>query len=252
MAQRYSKGEFFTTPNKSNLRGQDPAVQVLFMWLSDHSDDNDQSFPSRNTLASECGISVRTMDRAMEKLIKLGLVQKKARYNGNEQTTNLYRCVILAPPRVNLTRGGDKSALGGDKNDTQNSTHLTQPIEVFDTKVSNGVPPVEKVNKQVQELFDFWATCTGQPIRTNVAKNRQAGYRLFNAYGIGEAKSLIQAAANSQGEKFAPVIGDLVSLDKRSPDLQVWRKRNVSAQQSSVNVGALLHPEKYGRELSRV
>ncbi len=156
MNTRYSKGEFLLTPNKSNLRGLEPAVQVLFMWLSDHSDDNDQSFPSRQTLAAECGISVKTLDRSMRKLIELGLVQKQARFNGNEQTTNLYRCVIVAPPSVKLSRGSVNLTPGRDKNDIQNSTHLTQPIEHIEIDKSISIGAGAKRQKKELEIPEFF------------------------------------------------------------------------------------------------
>lgn len=118
----------------------------------------------------------------------------------------------------------------------------------FDTKVSKGVPPVEKLNLQVQELFNFWAECTNQRIQTNVGKNRQACYRLYRAVGLEEAKRLIQSAAKAQSQQYAPVVGDFVSLDLRRADLLIWEKRNSPAPVKSVDIQRLLYPERFVRE----
>lgn len=126
MAMRYNKGEFITVPNKSQIRGLEPTLQALFMWLCDHSDNNMESFPSRRLLAEECGISVRTLDRGIQELVKLGYIVKTARSNGMEQITNLYEVVIFADPSANMTPPSAKSAQPGDKNSTRNSTHLTK------------------------------------------------------------------------------------------------------------------------------
>lgn len=159
MNVKYQKGEFITIPNKSAIRGLEPTLQVIFLWLCDHSDDTMQSFPSRKTLAAECGVSIRTFDRGMQELVNKGFIVKSARYNGTEQTTNLYEVVIFAQSSDNSAGGGVKSALGGDKNSTQNSTHLTQPIEL--NTITNVIVSAKANEPTVSDFFYLLVTRLG-------------------------------------------------------------------------------------------
>jgi hypothetical protein len=246
---RYQKGEFLLTPNKSNLRGQEPAVQVVFIWLAEHSDDNDVSYPSRTTLAAECGISVRTLDRAMLKLVELGLIMKKPRFNENKQTSNLYQVLIKE-------QGGDKSAPlvdkthlgatnlhgGGDK-----SAHRTNPIELnIDTKVSMGAEaPSEFGSSEINELLNFWAMTTQKPIQRQVKRNRQACSTLLKLVGSDGLSALVQTVAQNKGTQFFPIITDFISLEFKLDQVEAWRLRNSPAPTAYPNVAAQLYPEKY-------
>ena len=231
MNMKYQKGEFITIPNKSTLRGLDPVLQVVFLWLCDHSDDNMQSFPSRASLAAECGISVRTLDRAMQELVSKGFIAKSARYSQNVRSSNLYEVVIFA--------GGDKSALGGDKNDTrgvqilhgggdknstQNSTHLTQPIELNSTNVLD-VPSKVYGKPEINELFDYWQSKTGLAIQSRVKENRNACNSMLKKHGVDKLRLIIGGVAQAQGEKFAPQISNFIDLQSKLDALLVWGRK---------------------------
>lgn len=112
----FDKGTFIIVPNKDNIRGLSPVSQILYMWLAAYSDRDGESFPSRANLADDCGVAVKTIDRALRELISLGLVEKEYRYRGDgSQTSSLYRIILHG--------GGTKTSLGKD----ENVAPLTQP-----------------------------------------------------------------------------------------------------------------------------
>lgn len=124
--------------------------------------------PSRTTIAKLCRISVKSVDRALDELIKLGAVTCTKRWidaegeitedpaQGVEFTSNEYT-VIMTLPRVNLTPPlGKSDATGRDKNDTQTKAILNQSqepspstnVEVVET------PLVDLIAKQWWESRD--------------------------------------------------------------------------------------------------
>lgn len=125
---RYFKGEFTVVPSKSARRGLPPAQQVVYMWLCDYANDDMTSFPSRKTIAADCGMSVRSVDAACMALEKKGLISKQQRYKGGEKTTSLYTVNIVEPERPG---GSAESAPPSAKIGTTpraKSAHRTQPI----------------------------------------------------------------------------------------------------------------------------
>ena len=217
---KYKKGDFILVANKRSIKGLDPNKQVIIMWLCEHSDDTMQSFPSRKTLANECGVSVRTLDRHLNDLVELGLLVKTARYNDNEQTSNVYEVVLRSVKRGDKSaRGSDKSALGGDKNITQNSPHLTNPID-------NTIVLAKPYGKpEINDLFNYWESQTGYKIQSRVTANRRACNNLLKKHGLDVTKGLINGAALSQADKYAPTISDFCSLQQKTNDLIVWGKK---------------------------
>ena len=91
---RYRKDSFLVIPNKELLRGKAPQLQALYFWLCEHSNKQGTSFPTRQTLAEESGMSVRTVDMYTKELLELGILEKENRFSGNEKISNLYHVII--------------------------------------------------------------------------------------------------------------------------------------------------------------
>lgn len=134
---KYEKGSFIVVPNMSHLSGIAPIAQALYLWLCCHANQEGECYPSRTTLARECGIKkLHTLDRYMEFLISVGLVVKEERFKDKEQLSNGYFLPILdegvAPKKVlgvapKTARGGSQNGIGGSpQNGIQNSIHITQ------------------------------------------------------------------------------------------------------------------------------
>jgi len=97
---KYKKGTFIVVPNTDSLRGKPTEFLAVFFWLCTYANENGTCFPSRKKLASDCGLSDRTVDKYLAQLVETNLIEKKKRKNKgtNEYTSNLYQ--ILLPQKV--------------------------------------------------------------------------------------------------------------------------------------------------------
>ncbi|GAA0782020.1 helix-turn-helix domain-containing protein [Hathewaya limosa] len=86
------KGEILEKVYKSKLPSR--AKQVMF-YLINRANAEGTCFPSVKTIASDCGVSERTIQRTMKVLIKEGFLIKEERYRDNGgQSSNLYKLKI--------------------------------------------------------------------------------------------------------------------------------------------------------------
>ena len=114
---RYKKGTFLQAPNKHILKGKSPYLQIVFIWLCEHGDQNGYCFPSAQRLADDSGISRWKVFKVLKELESLGIIERKGRKDGKEQLSNGYYLI-------------DK---GGSAPDTLPSVQDTQPPSVQDT-----------------------------------------------------------------------------------------------------------------------
>jgi hypothetical protein len=120
----YVKGDFILVPNKLAIKGLQPSDQAVFMWICSYVNDEGWCFPSRSRLAKDCGVSVKTVDRAMERIIEKGLMTKQIRKKGEKNLSNIYQVLIVENNGVvELCRQG------GDKNDTGTIVSINQSQE---------------------------------------------------------------------------------------------------------------------------
>lgn len=90
------KHELLEQVYKSNLPSR--AKQVMF-YLINRANGEGTCFPSIKTIASDCGVSTRTIQRTMVILLETGFVKKDSRFREKGgQTSNLY---TLAYPSQN-------------------------------------------------------------------------------------------------------------------------------------------------------
>jgi hypothetical protein len=152
---KYKKGTFVVVPNLDILDGKPTELQTLFMWLCSYANDDGQCFPSRKALASKCGVTIKTMDKYLNILIELGLIEKTLRkkVGTKENTSNLYQVIVVdIQPSVNDT------TTGSHPNDpvtipSINYTNLTiiQP-EVVPVKEEGITLPKNRGNSPVETL----------------------------------------------------------------------------------------------------
>lgn len=201
---KYDKKDFTVLPNKHKRLGLSPNLQTVYTWLCEHSDENMRSFPSRKTLAFECGMSVRTLDRSIQELVSLGMIAKSARHNDSEQTTNMYEVVLF-------TRGGDKSALGSDKSAPRgrqkqhtelnpfNSTHLTKSTNV-DSSGSNE-PDRTDLKKLFYELVEALGFDGSRVVYTEARRKKlKARLKTFGEQAVREAAQNVADDEFLQGD----------------------------------------------------
>jgi len=232
---KYEKGTFVTVPNKQHLKGLPAITQALFFWICNYSDENGQCFPSRETLATDMGVTKKTVDNHLKKLIEDGFITVENRVFEGEKLTNLYQIMIVEgrerssergttyPGVENVVpQGGVPSTLGV----AYETTHRSKPILTKPNKLNN-IPEVveidpavlkakkelEKEINRVAELFSVlnkdWKTFyLPGAHRTSIKKI--IGFAKEDNL---EIEKLIQMAKDMHGVEYAPQIftpGDMV------------------------------------------
>lgn len=169
----YEKGTFVIVPNKNYLKGQKPIVLAVFFWLCSFSDEYGECFPSRQRLADDCCVTVKTIDGALKKLEELCLIQKiKRKKKEGDYQSNLYQIICLNSfDTVREDEGVvEKTTLPSVKNDTRGSVKndiLTIPNTNYNHLTHSnaialqGIPLViEEFTKVNQACKDFYGNTT--------------------------------------------------------------------------------------------
>ena len=67
-------------------------AKAVYIYLKDHANKEGTCWPGINTIATGLNLSRSTVKRALNDLVKAGLVEKFGRWRGNGSlTSNLYR-----------------------------------------------------------------------------------------------------------------------------------------------------------------
>ena len=67
-------------------------AKLVYIYLKDHADKDGACWPGINTIAAGVSLSRSTVKRALEDLVRAGLVRKERRWRGNGSlTSNLYQ-----------------------------------------------------------------------------------------------------------------------------------------------------------------
>lgn len=128
----------------SNLKSR--AILVM-NYLIFRANKEGTCFPSIKTIAKECHISVNTVKRALDELIKAGYVQKDARFieeKNGAQTSNLYTL------SANMFVADDINAETGAAINTAPVSCQDEPIEqvTFESMAPTVLESKEKVADQ--------------------------------------------------------------------------------------------------------
>ena len=106
-----------------------PGPKLVLMALADLGDDSGACWPSVSTLAKQCSMSTRTVQRALQALIGAGPLSRDLRYrNDGSTTSNLYQINVAGDDNLSEAPvGGVKGEchlwhVGGDMGDTPGST----------------------------------------------------------------------------------------------------------------------------------
>ena len=68
-------------------------AKAVYMYLKDRSNTDGQCYPAIGTIAKELNLSRRTVERAIQDLVKAGLIKKEQRWreNGGKSSISI-RC----------------------------------------------------------------------------------------------------------------------------------------------------------------
>jgi len=232
---RFNKGEFILVPNKSVLKGMKPQLQCLFMWLCEYSDIDDSTcYPSRKRLASDCGVSLRTIDGYIKELIEAGLISKENRFSDNEKLTNLYTVLELEKKVQEVVQ---KKGLPRAENDTTpraDTAHRINPIRINPLNtISKDIEPKGFGNTDINEIVSFYKEKLQLPqLDGTIKANRYAASRVLKkANGnVAMVKKLIECLAAD--DFHSANASSITYLDKHAVAImQRARKNNAKVVQ---------------------
>lgn len=88
-----------------------PTEKLVMLEIAGHADGNGKGWPKVKTIAGDCGISPRTVQRIIKKFAQTGLltIQTEYRPNGG-QTSNRY---FITLPSLKSLAPNDRSVIGG-------------------------------------------------------------------------------------------------------------------------------------------
>ena len=128
----------------------DRAVRVYAILARYADSETLQAFPSRETLAKRARCHWRSIDRAIDELVKLGAVTKTHRKNGDAYQSNIYTLRRVLPRLSPGTDTGDTGVLTGESVDTDTGGNLTITTELEPTEL-------ESLNDINEQFNEFWA-----------------------------------------------------------------------------------------------
>jgi DNA-binding transcriptional ArsR family regulator len=108
----------------------DHGTKLVLLKLTDNANDAGECWPSQRRLAAECEMSRATVQRKLDKLEELGLVEVSLRKRDNgSQTSNLYRILMPTVPHdeAGVARSGE--AGGARPGEAPNEPSLEPSIE---------------------------------------------------------------------------------------------------------------------------
>lgn len=147
---KYKKGTFLIIPNRYDLHGKPPEMQVLYFWLCSFANEEGACFPSRPTLAKACNFSsLRTVDKYIDMLVNEGFIgkTKRKRKGGKSYISNLYQVRVLNAPR---------SATDDTTPSAPDSTRTISNINYNNLSTSTNVDPEkESVFKEKEIPLEF-------------------------------------------------------------------------------------------------
>lgn len=73
-----------------NIKLGNPLRKLVLLKLADNANDNGECFPSYQHIADQCEISKRSAMNRINDLIEMGFISKKARFNKDGSSSNLY------------------------------------------------------------------------------------------------------------------------------------------------------------------
>lgn len=111
-AARMELEDYFISFNMIFEQDLGPYPKLVYINLSRRADCMGQSFPSRQLIAKDCQISVKSVDRALKTLVGAGLLVKHARRKDKScNYTNLYS-VLRKPSAPSPEAGAPQPARG--------------------------------------------------------------------------------------------------------------------------------------------
>ena len=138
----------------------DRAIRVYSILARYADNETLQAFPSRETLAKRAHCHWRSIDRAIEELIKLGAVSKAHRKNGESYQSNVYTLRRVLPQLLGGTDTAVRGVLTGESVGTDTGGNLTITTELEpDNYIETKTKRAQAVPEDWQPSDAFRAEC---------------------------------------------------------------------------------------------
>ena len=210
-----------------------PSQKVVLLALADKSNDDGQSYPGINWLAEKCGVSSRTVQRAIRELQLAGLVvvEERTRSGGRGTTSNLYSlCIDVTPPKMSPEPptpppGGFLTEVSplDTSVDTSKAAAASLPAARGEKKLARRIHGVKVWNDSDLEDLNFM-------VRVHGAENVESAANVSSLRGEHALPSQVLAV-------LAKRIGD---IEKAKRDAEA--ARNSPLQQERVRIRELEDP----------
>ena len=193
--------------------------KLVLLMLANLADEKGFCFPSYHYLARVAEMNERTVQRSINRLCESGLLKKRARYNGDGQTSNGYYVVMDSEP-------------------TPLDSEPTPPRHKADPPVDS-VPPYTKTNnlkvKQTRknqnypsDFIEFWEAYPRRPNDNKwnaFLKWQTATKNLISVEDLQSAAMQFNRASSNTDPKFIPMCATWLN-QRRYLDEQQEQKRN--------------------------
>lgn len=130
-----------------------PVTKLVLVKLADNANDQGECWPSHDTIARICEMSVKTSQRHVRKLEELGLVSIQTRKGKNGNLSNFYKLSLVASNSLseqeaeasNSRPPSDRESLGGSVTESPESVSSFKPVnESSSCQNSNEFPRSEE------------------------------------------------------------------------------------------------------------
>lgn len=232
---RFEPGNFIVVPNKHILRSMSANAKLVFLALCIYADDTGLCFPSRRTLAEDASVSLRTIDRALNELVDMGIISRTNQKDAKGAlTSNIYQLHIV--PSVNFEpqdAGGVAphsrypTATQTPPSDTQAHRTITKELNHTNSlsKDSGAEAPETFGNPVINEMIEIFEQGLEVKLK-KVTQQRRAAWRLIRQLGEQKALAACRAAVAVKDQQYAPVISDILDLDQKLGKLILFYRKN--------------------------
>jgi hypothetical protein len=232
---KYEKGSFTTVPFTDRLKGLSPIIQVIYLWMCKHANEDGQCFPSQKLLAYECGIDRKTINRYIPIMIEKGLLLQDKRYSGNQEITSMYHIGIGSTSQV---QGSTSQVQGGSTSQVQGTkyTSLTKSKELR--------ARVKETGKQEAKPND------GIPPSLDAIQNSEPRPKKTNTYPTCGAEVTEYAKSNGyavDGERIFKYYNDADWYDSHGKKVRSWKQKVLSVwckQENKIKTPEELYQER--------
>lgn len=261
----YEPGTYFQIPNRSIVQGLPAISRSVYMTLCDMSDPNGLCWPSNEIIGELSGCSLASARRALNELVRVGLIDKVARVDDRGQTSNKYQLKILAPrsqgapppahtdQRIITNTNNNHIAFSVDtlkeaspskpeplQGNSTNDLFEMMGLEQID--IEDALPAVDTLttgkaitpklgDPKINKILASFEGAVG--IKLNrVKQQRYAAKRLLDRYGEETVHQAIKAAALVRQEEYAPMILNLEDLWNKWDKLATFYQRKQHEQET--------------------